>query len=81
MLLAPLRPHHWRLNTFLHVCARDAQHRHLHSPPQRRSGVGASAVMAAAAADAGAKRKKTAIGTHSGTFHCDEALGCYMVRE
>ena len=37
--------------------------------------------MAAAAADAGAKRKKTAIGTHSGTFHCDEALGCYMVRE
>ncbi len=20
------------------------------------------------------------IGTHSGTFHCDEALGCYMLR-
>lgn len=26
------------------------------------------------------KRKMVRIGTHSGTFHCDEALGCYMLR-
>lgn len=37
-------------------------------------------MMAAAAGDTGAKRKARVIGTHSGTFHCDEALGCYMVR-
>jgi hypothetical protein len=40
--------------------------------------------MAAAAVDApadvSAKRRKTIIGTHNGTFHCDEALGCYLVR-
>lgn len=35
--------------------------------------------MATAAVDASVKRKKTVIGTHSGTFHCDEALGCYLV--
>lgn len=31
-----------------------------------------------------AKRAKMApptIGTHSGTFHCDEALGCYLLRQ
>lgn len=32
-------------------------------------------------ADASAKRRKTMIGTHSGTFHCDEALGCYLLRQ
>lgn len=25
------------------------------------------------------KRKMVKIGTHSGTFHCDEALGCFML--
>ena len=25
------------------------------------------------------KRQMTKIGTHSGTFHCDEALGCYLL--
>jgi hypothetical protein len=25
------------------------------------------------------KRKNVRIGTHSGTFHCDEALGCWML--
>jgi uncharacterized UPF0160 family protein len=27
------------------------------------------------------KRTKMSIGTHSGTFHCDEALGCYLLRK
>ena len=30
--------------------------------------------------DAGTKRKNVKIGTHSGTFHCDEALGCFLLR-
>ena len=40
----------------------------------------ASAKMATAAPDA--KRAKTGkvIGTHDGTFHCDEALGCFLLR-
>lgn len=31
---------------------------------------------------ANTKRQKLAmkIGTHSGTFHCDEALACYMLK-
>jgi hypothetical protein len=28
-----------------------------------------------------AKRKAIKIGTHSGTFHCDEALGCWMLKQ
>eukprot|EP01026_Neomeris_dumetosa_P050406 TRINITY_DN441_c0_g1_i3.p3 TRINITY_DN441_c0_g1~~TRINITY_DN441_c0_g1_i3.p3 ORF type:complete len:332 (-),score=58.44 TRINITY_DN441_c0_g1_i3:288-1283(-) len=27
-----------------------------------------------------AKRKNVSIGTHSGTFHCDEALGCWLLK-
>ena len=30
---------------------------------------------------AGSKRAMVRIGTHSGTFHCDEALGCYLLRK
>lgn len=26
------------------------------------------------------KRKMVKIGTHSGSFHCDEALGCFLLR-
>jgi len=39
--------------------------------------------MAAAAAETtiGNKRKMVQIGTHSGSFHCDEALGCWMLRQ
>lgn len=29
----------------------------------------------------GSKRKPVRIGTHSGTFHCDEALGCFMLKQ
>ena len=29
----------------------------------------------------GAKRKMVKIGTHSGSFHCDEALGCFLLRQ
>jgi uncharacterized UPF0160 family protein len=32
-----------------------------------------------APAEGTGKRRKTVIATHSGTFHCDEALGCYLV--
>lgn len=28
----------------------------------------------------GEKRKMSKIGTHSGTFHCDEALGCHLLK-
>ena len=28
-----------------------------------------------------AKRKFLRIGTHSGTFHCDEALGCFLLQQ
>jgi hypothetical protein len=31
-------------------------------------------------ATAATKRKAVQIGTHSGTFHCDEALGCFMLK-
>ena len=27
------------------------------------------------------KRKMLQIGTHDGTFHCDEALGCYLLQK
>jgi uncharacterized UPF0160 family protein len=36
--------------------------------------------LASAVADS-LKRKMALIGTHSGTFHCDEALGCYLLRQ
>ena len=36
--------------------------------------------LVAAVADS-LKRKPVRIGTHSGTFHADEALGCFMLRE
>jgi uncharacterized UPF0160 family protein len=26
------------------------------------------------------KRKMVKIGTHDGTFHCDEALGCFLLQ-
>lgn len=32
-------------------------------------------------AAAGTKRPMVRIGTHSGSFHCDEALGCWMLRQ
>lgn len=40
-------------------------------------------LTATAAANNSAKRAKMAkkIGTHSGTFHCDEALGCYLLQQ
>ncbi|WIA08794.1 hypothetical protein OEZ85_008216 [Tetradesmus obliquus] len=31
-------------------------------------------------ATAATKREAVQIGTHSGTFHCDEALGCFMLK-
>ena len=27
------------------------------------------------------KRKMVQIGTHNGTFHCDEALGCFLLQK
>ena len=27
------------------------------------------------------KRKMVKIGTHNGTFHCDEALGCFLLQQ
>ena len=46
--------------------------------------VGARPVAHTAAAATGAcmsKRAMVRIGTHSGSFHCDEALGCWMLRQ
>jgi hypothetical protein len=36
---------------------------------------------AAATVAMATKRKAVNIGTHSGTFHCDEALGCWMLKQ
>lgn len=39
-------------------------------------------VMASAEEDGAQKRPRAVkIGTHSGSFHCDEALGCYLLRK
>ena len=35
---------------------------------------------AAALAGAGKRKMSKRIGTHSGSFHCDEALGCWLLR-
>jgi len=40
----------------------------------------AAAATPAAAEAPAAAAQKIVIGTHSGTFHCDEALGCWMLR-
>jgi len=37
-------------------------------------------MAAAAAAAAGKRARALVIGTHSGTFHADEALGCFLLR-
>lgn len=34
----------------------------------------------ASADEAGGVAGKKRVGTHNGTFHCDEALGCFMLR-
>ncbi len=31
--------------------------------------------------DSGLKRRMNTIGTHSGSFHCDEALGVWMLKQ
>lgn len=41
----------------------------------------ATAAIAAAATMSATKRKATTIGTHSGTFHCDEAVACWMLKQ
>ena len=38
-------------------------------------------VTASAGAVGDNKRKMVRIGTHSGSFHCDEALGCFLLRQ
>ncbi|KAL3699304.1 hypothetical protein R1sor_017326 [Riccia sorocarpa] len=42
----------------------------------------ATAVLDAASSVAGSLKRKQEkkVGTHNGTFHCDEALGCFMIR-
>jgi len=49
--------------------------------PQRPSTRTAAAAAALASAGMATKRKAATIGTHSGTFHCDEALGCWMLKQ
>lgn len=51
-----------------------ALHRHLRAA---KHCVGLITMAAAVAT----KRKAAKIGTHSGTFHCDEALGCFMLKQ
>jgi len=38
-------------------------------------------VRASRMGNATAKRKMATIGTHDGSFHCDEALGCFMLQQ
>ena len=40
----------------------------------------APARAVAALASAGKRKMGKRIGTHSGSFHCDEALGCWLLR-
>jgi hypothetical protein len=58
--------------------------------PARRMSAPPPAASPAAAAAASLKRKMAApaaaaaaprVGTHSGTFHADEALGCFLLRQ
>lgn len=45
---------------------------HIRQAPLRR-------VMVSSTTDN--KRKMVKIGTHSGSFHCDEALGCFLLKQ
>eukprot|EP00879_Flechtneria_rotunda_P019538 GHRR01020525.1.p1 GENE.GHRR01020525.1~~GHRR01020525.1.p1 ORF type:complete len:268 (+),score=60.79 GHRR01020525.1:193-996(+) len=40
-----------------------------------------TAIMATTAVVDSNKRKALQVGTHSGTFHCDECLGCYLLSQ
>jgi len=53
--------------------------RRLISTCKRSAAVTVIRTMGAVATDA--KRKILRIGTHSGTFHCDEALGCFLLQQ
>jgi len=53
--------------------------RRLISTCQSSAAVTVIRTMGAVATDA--KRKILRIGTHSGTFHCDEALGCFLLQQ
>ncbi|GAB2277908.1 hypothetical protein Dimus_012606 [Dionaea muscipula] len=48
------------------------------SPPLMAANCRVSA--AGSPTDAPFKRVKRVVGTHNGSFHCDEALGCFMIR-
>lgn len=47
----------------------------------RRAVVSMSQAAAGTGATESLKRKMARIGTHSGTFHCDEALGCFLLKQ
>jgi hypothetical protein len=49
-------------------------------PPAAVAAAPAAAAARMATDACAAKRKAVRIGTHSGTFHCDEALGCWMLK-
>ncbi len=38
-------------------------------------------VMSVTSPSTTTKRKMVQIGTHNGSFHCDEALGCYLLQK
>lgn len=46
-----------------------------------RSSTAAAVVRSSSTRAMATKRKAVNIGTHSGTFHCDEALGCWMLKQ
>jgi hypothetical protein len=37
--------------------------------------------MVTSCAGSQVKRKMVKIGTHNGSFHCDEALGCFLLKQ
>jgi hypothetical protein len=41
----------------------------------------AAQFMSCVANDSSSKRKMSKIGTHDGSFHCDEALGCFLLQK
>ena len=60
------------------IIKRQAHRSVRHSAAAQR---GAIVQCGASAQRMGDKRKMVKIGTHSGSFHCDEALGCYLLKQ
>ena len=53
----------------------------LRSAVSRHCSLHACVMTLSSSANTTSKRKMVQIGTHNGTFHCDEALGCFLLQK